>query len=288
MKNHLLTVAILMAIATPMSFAQYSTEPSQDVPPIRAEDPAYLDEAQTNDQFTEEEVIEEDQLEAETEVVPSRERAPASEGSPSTLSEQAPLQPEQEKSGSPMFLDQLQSESKSEQPKRSPASSAGTSETEQAPKPQGTQLSFFEISPVLGSISIEDKAAFSVGTNLSFRVAKNFPFYFEPSLYLSFLSGDNDVNATIFHVDGGLRYDWIISESPIVPFVKAAVGPSFSSSDNVVVNGENISDSYFNAFLGGGLKLLINENIAARADTGVTFQGTDPGLFVFGSVVLPL
>lgn len=175
------------------------------------------------------------------------------------------------------------------QPETFPADEpSGRSQTAAGTGAPSTQTSFLEITPSIGAISIEDKTSFSVGTNISFRLSENSPLFFEPSFLVSFLSGDNNVNATLFHIDGGLRLDWIISGSPVVPFVKGAIGPTLSSTNNVQIDGNNISDSYFNAFAGGGLKVLINPRISARFDTGITFQGTNPGLYVLGAVGLPL
>lgn len=201
--------------------------------------------------------------------------------------------------GKPVFLENSQknntqserggTQAQPTQPETYPATEpANRSTTTQNQSPQGTQLSFFEISPALGALSIEDKSAFTLGTNFSFRISQNSPLFFEPSLLVSFLSGDNNQSATLFHVDGGLRLDWAISGSPVVPFVKGALGPTLSGNNQVVINGETVSDSYFNAFLGGGLKVLINPHIAARVDTGVTFQSTNPGLYVLGAIGLPL
>lgn len=190
--------------------------------------------------------------------------------------------PEDESQPQPTTIQELQ------QGERGGQEEAGRTETATDTGAPSTQTGFVVITPAIGAISIEDKAAFSLGTHLSFRLSQNSPLYFEPSFLVSFLSGDNNTNATLFHVDGGLRLDWAISGSPLVPFVKAAIGPTLSSSNDVVIEGDTISDSYFNAFAGGGLKVLINPNISARFDTGITFQGTDPGLYVLGAVGLPL
>lgn len=173
---------------------------------------------------------------------------------------------------------------------RSPAAKADArSETEQQVKePVGSQISFVEISPMLGTISIQDKSVFSVGANLSFPASENSRLYFEPSIMASFLGGDANENTTIFHIDAGLRYDLVIEGSALVPFFKLAAGPSLSSQSNVTVDGEEVSDSYLNAFVGGGLRVLISPRIAARVDTGLTFQATDPGLYVAGAAVFPL
>ena len=178
--------------------------------------------------------------------------------------------------------------------KPQPAGQSRATETSEAV--QSTQNAFLEVSPGIGAISIADKAAFSVGTNLSFNVIQTMPLYFEPSVFISFYPGQDannptrDKNAALFHIDAGLRYDWIISGSPLIPFVRAAVGPTIASTADVQSSetGDTISDSYLNQFYGGGLRLLINPNVMARADAGLTFQGTNPGMYFLGSAVLPL
>lgn len=222
---------------------------------------------------------------------------------PSTPDTSVTQQPQQIENRKPMFLENAQrgdANQPAPQPPvlRAPAATPnsqsqgqpGRMESQQEGSAPGTQLAFFEITPTLGSISIKDTNAFSVGTNLSFRLARNTAFYFEPSIYVSFLSGQqNSPNATVYHLDGGLRYDFVISESPLIPFLKAAVGPSITSNANTLTNdGDTLGDSYVNVFAGGGLKVLINPNIGARIDAGMTFQGTDPGLYAMGAVALPL
>ena len=244
-----------------------------DQPPVRAEDPAYLEDQRSGEEYT----VDEPQTDTNT-----NQRTPASSEDEGMLPDAQVSRPGQDEK--PIFLESLDKE----KGRRRPAAEAGRSETRETATPTDTQLSFFEISPVLGAISIQDKTTFSTGANLSFRVSENSPIFFEPSALISFLSGDNNQNATLFHLDAGLRLDWVISDSPVIPFIKGSLGPTLSSSNDVVVDGDTISDSYFNAFVGGGLKILINPRIGARFDTGVTFQGTDPGLYVFGAASLPL
>jgi hypothetical protein len=170
------------------------------------------------------------------------------------------------------------------------APQAGRSESQAAgQRPAGTQLSYIQLSPALGSITVKGRSAFTLGTNVSFRIARELPLYFEPSLFISFLSGDNGTqNATLYHLDAGLRYDFAINDSALVPFLKAAVGGTISSSSSTVVNGEELANSYANFFIGGGLQVLINPSIGARIDIGEAIQGTDGGLYAMGSVALPL
>lgn len=203
-----------------------------------------------------------------------------------------------QKDKQPMFLSEIRRnvESKSttvRAPARGPARvqerSGSRTEAEQSRnEPVGSQISFFELSPSIGAISIKDKSAFTLGANLSFLVSENSSAYFEPSVLMSFLSGDDNRNATIFHLDAGLRYDLVIEGSALVPFLKGAIGPSLSTQSNVTINGSELSDSYVNVFAGGGLRVLISPRVAARFDTGLTFQATDPGLYVAGSAVFPL
>lgn len=266
MNNRFAFFISILALSAVPSFAQ---EVESEQPPVRAEDPAYLEDERSGEEYTVDEPS------------TSERRPAAAEESEGMLPDAQVSRPGEEEK--PVYLESLE-----EKEQRRPAAEAGRTETRETARPTDTQLAFFEISPVLGAISIEDKTTFSTGANLSFRISDNSPLFFEPSALVSFLSGDNNQNATLFHIDAGLRIDWVIGDSPVIPFVKAAVGPTLSSSNDTVVNGETISDSYFNAFLGGGLKLLINPRIGARFDTGVTFQGTDPGLYVFGAASLPL
>src|SRR5262249_38072134 len=140
-----------------------------------------------------------------------------------------------------------------------PETTRPTQKTEAAetPRPVGTQLSFVEISPSIGRISIGSNPPLSIRSHLSLRVPPDFPAYFEPSVFLSFYNGLNNNNGTIWHIDGGLRYDFAINNSALVPFLKAAIGPSLASNSNIVQStGEKIPDSYLNAFFGGGVKIL--------------------------------
>lgn len=197
----------------------------------------------------------------------------------------------------PQYMSQVRESMKAEQ-KRKPAAEAEAKKAEAAAqksqanapgKPVGTQISFFEVSPTLGSMSIGDKQTFSIGSNLSFRVTPNFPAYFEPSVYLSFINGLNDQNGTVWHIDGGMRLDFAINDSAVVPFVKGALGPSLTTSSNITLkNGEELPDSYINAFLGGGVKLLLSEHVAPRLDVGTTLQNGSFGLYLLASAVLPL
>lgn len=179
---------------------------------------------------------------------------------------------------------------------RTPAAVTGQSTAaERAKGATETQNAFLEVSPGLGSVSIFDKAAFSVGSNISFLITNKVPLYFEPGLFISFYPGRDaisglDKNTTIFHIDAGARYDFVISDSPLIPFVKAAIGPSFVSSSNIrsTASNDTLGSSYLNQFYGGGLKVLINKNLMARADVGETFQSTTSGLYFIGSVALPL
>jgi hypothetical protein len=291
----LCAVLALGALSAPAALAQAV---NSDIPRAPAEDPAYLEHPESKDRYTEERTVTEEQEIQADAVRDDYRRSPASsdeimrDQQPSYLERQPQpqtqpqAQPNTGAENRPSYLNQ---EMKAGE--RTPATAAGpgTSEAESESPPSGTQNAFFEITPTLGSISIKDKAAFTVGTNLSFNIVRDMPLYLEPSVYLSFFNGQNDTNTTIFHIDAGLRYDIVIGGSPVVPFVKAAVGPSLSSSSNVVApNGDTISDSYINMFAGGGLKLLINPRVSARLDTGVTFQGTDPGLYVLGAAAIPL
>lgn len=189
----------------------------------------------------------------------------------------------------PVYLEEyIEEEERGAQEREPAAGERARTEAEEPARAQSTQLSFFELTPALGAMSINDKAAFSIGVLMPFRIIEDAPVFFEPSVLASFLSGQADRNVTLFHVDAGVRLDWVIGDSPLVPFVKGAIGPTLASNNETVVNNETVSDSYFNAFLGGGLKLLVNPNIGARFDTGVTFQGTDPGLYVLGAATIPL
>lgn len=194
----------------------------------------------------------------------------------------------------PVFLSDIKKDLESKSLRRSRSLAAtreggAVSETgETVPVPVGTQISFFELAPSAGAINIRGNTSFTTGLLSSFRFAESIPLYLEPSLLVSFLSGDNDRNATLFHFDAGLRYDFVIPQSAVIPFVKAAVGPSVSSDSNVTVDGDNIGGSYFNLFAGGGLKVLASPHIAARFDTGLSLQSADTGLYLTGSVVLPL
>ncbi|MBI3557317.1 MAG: hypothetical protein HY074_13720 [Deltaproteobacteria bacterium] len=216
--------------------------------------------------------------------VPDEQLAP-----PAQSAEQENRQPVAQPS-SPMFLENVQKQSQQKAKGRTPATpDTQQSQTTAQPSPVGTQLAFIEVTPSMGGISIKGKTAYSVGSDISFHLSPSSSFYFEPSFFLSFLSGDpNTPNAMLFHLDGGLRYDFVINNSALVPFLKLAAGPTLSSSSTTVVNGSKLSDSYFNLFAGGGAKILISPSIAARADVGVTLQGTDTGLYAMGAIALPL
>lgn len=195
-----------------------------------------------------------------------------------------------EKSAGPKYLSEIKRELESEEKAaRRPAAKGGRLEAEEAGRrPIGTQIGFYELSPTMGSVSIYDKSAFTLGTNVSFRISEKNQWYFEPSVLASFLSADNNENTTVFHIDAGVRYDLAIDQSALVPFVKVAAGPSLSTKSNLTVNGNELSDSYLNLFAGGGLRVLISPSVGARLDTGVTFQTTDPGLYLAGAVAVPL
>ncbi len=190
----------------------------------------------------------------------------------------------------PTFLQNESRNSAKKSNRRTPSAQAPQqSEATAQPQPTGTQLAFFELTPAIGSISIKGVSTFSLGTNLSFHITSTSPFYFEPSIFISFLSGDtNTPNSMLFHFDGGVRYDFVIANSPLVPFLKVAVGPTIGTSSTTMVHGEKVSNGYLNAFAGGGTKVLISPSIAARADVGITLQGTDTGIYAMGAVALPL
>jgi hypothetical protein len=156
--------------------------------------------------------------------------------------------------------------------------------------PAGTQIAFMEVTPTLGTAAIGGKSNFTLGSNLSFRIAPHIPFFFEPSVYLTFYSSNpNNKNGTIWAIDAGMRYDFMIQDSALVPFLKAAVGPSITSNSTLLKNdGTSLGSSYLNAFLGGGVKLLISQHVGARLDAGGTLQDGDFGLYFLASAVLPL
>jgi hypothetical protein len=343
MKNHLALSAIILAFGALPAFAQstgntvpqntYNNQPQ--LPPARAEDPAYLENSRARDQYTVDQPqtapvqpapIERNPASAPQ---PPQAMAPAPSAPAPAPIQPAPVQPSatepsyrnpsssnqqydqnqniNQPQKKPMYLEQIQKDQQNQnQPQtnqpatnlRNPASAQpqpaaaapaeNRSQSASEAPAAGTQSSFFEISPSLGSIAVAGKATFSLGTFLSFNVWREHPLFFEPGLFVSFLSGDNNQNTTLFHVNAGLRYDFVINESPIVPFVRAGIGPTFASNSNVTSNGNKVSSSYINQLYGGGLRILINPHISARADAGLTFQGTDTGLYAMGAVALPL
>lgn len=235
-------------------------------------------------------------------VMAQQEAGSSNQATTTTTRSQTATVEDQAATGDPLYLNQVKKsvESQSGEHQRVPAQATPTqaapaqpaqkTEAESQPKnPVGTQISFVELSPTLGSISIASQSNLSLGTNVSFRISPDFPAYFEPGVLLSFFNGGNNRSTTIWHIDAGLRYDFAIGNSALVPFLKAAIGPSLAATSGITSsNGDVIPDSYLNAFLGGGFKILASSRIAARIDAGTTLQNSSFGLYVLGSAVLPL
>jgi hypothetical protein len=156
---------------------------------------------------------------------------------------------------------------------RSPAAAADTSSP-----------AFFELTPELGAIHVApNQSPFTIGTNFAFRIIRDLPLYFEPSIFFSFVS-NSTTSATLFHFDAGVRYDFTINNTPFVPFLKGALGPTIVSNSQVA----GVTSDYFNMLLGGGLKVLINKSIDARVDLGLAVQNSTTGAYFLGGVGLAL
>jgi hypothetical protein len=191
----------------------------------------------------------------------------------------------------PDYVEELEIENGVRRTQRAPA---GTEETGKARAAVRSERSghnaLLEVSPGIGVIGVHGKAAVTLGASAAVNItpAQSIPLYFEPGFLMSFLPGDENNSTTLYHLDLGLRFDIVIARSNVAPFVKVALGPTFSSTKDVVVYGNTIPRSYLNIFAGSGVLVRLNSGLNLRADVGAVLQDDSIGVYGLGGVLILL
>jgi hypothetical protein len=190
----------------------------------------------------------------------------------------------------PDIVEELERENGVRPAERAPATAEEAGKTTAAtPKAvRSSHNAFFEVAPALGIIGVHHKSAFTFGSNFAMNITpgQSIPLYLEPGFLVSLLPGDNNMSTTLYHLDMGMRFDVQIGYSPVAPFIKAAIGSTFSSSKDVVVYGNTIPRSYLNIYAGAGVLGRLASGLVARGDVGATLQDGTISAYGLGSIMV--